>query len=117
MYRASACVPVLILRDYSSSDQPVQTSSDQPVQTSSDQPVPTRKSKWAYPPPMKQLTIRERVATWDAANKLYFGPDRDMANFPSLVRPESIPPVRFGFIPDSWFQIFYEKTGVTGMQL
>lgn len=92
--RATACV--LVLRDYSS-----------------DQPVP-RKSKHVYPPPVKELTIKERVANWDAANKLYFGPDRDMANFPSLVRPESIPPVRLGFIPDSWFQMFYEKTGVTG---
>ena len=97
IYRASSCI--LVRRDYSS-----------------DVPAP-RPSKYVYPPPMRKFTLRERAAVWDAANKLYFGPDRDFANFPSLVRPESIPPVRLGFIPDSWFQMFYEKTGVTGMQL
>ena len=89
--RALPCV--LLLRDYSS-----------------DKPVPaTQKS------PSLQPSLRETVANWDTANKLYYGPDRDMANFPTLVRPAYCPPVRLAFIPDSWFRMFYDKTGVTGV--
>jgi len=54
------------------------------------------------------------VQNWVEANKLYYGPERDHKNFPHTTRPVHHPDVRLGFIPDSWFTAFYDKTGVTG---
>lgn len=42
------------------------------------------------------------------------GPQRDKVNFPRLSPPMDTPPTRFHIIPESWFQFFYPKTGVTG---
>jgi len=56
----------------------------------------------------------KHLDNWDKANKIYYGPERDHKNFPILKQPVTHQAVRLGFIPESWFQIFYEKTGVTG---
>jgi len=64
--------------------------------------------------PAEESSVEKMVHNWDNANKLYFGPERDTKNFPIPKMPDANPPVRLGFIPDSWFQFFYEKTGVTG---
>lgn len=58
--------------------------------------------------------IRRTLAQWEAAHKIYFGPERDTVNYPLKTQPETSPPVRLGFVPETWFQAFYDKTGVTG---
>lgn len=56
----------------------------------------------------------DHVANWDKANAVYYGNERDSKNFPHSVQAEGPPPTRMGFLPETWFKAFYDKTGVTG---
>lgn len=62
-------------------------------------------------------TMKEKAKLWNEMHEKYYGKERDFENFPVLKIPEYHPKVRMGFIPDSLFQAFYNKTGVTGPYL
>ncbi|THD26255.1 F-type H+-transporting ATPase subunit b [Fasciola hepatica] len=59
--------------------------------------------------------ISEAVNRWEKCDEVYYGKERDMKNFPTVKYPITHPKVRLGFLPDSWFQALYPKTGVTGI--
>jgi len=61
--------------------------------------------------------MKEVTEYWDKANDVYYGKDRDFKNFPPVKHQDKNPPTRLGFIPESFFANFYEKTGVTGPYL
>jgi len=58
--------------------------------------------------------VKKMVENWDKANSIFFSPERDTKNFPLLKQPATAPPTRLGFIPATWFEAFYNKTGVLG---
>ncbi|KAH9491374.1 hypothetical protein Btru_052252 [Bulinus truncatus] len=68
----------------------------------------------SYTPNVKKPTREERIEQWDYVNSIYFGPERDIKNFPILKQPDRPEPVRLGLIPAKWFDLMYSKTGVSG---
>lgn len=61
-----------------------------------------------------ETPLSKHLENWDKANQVYYGPERDLKNFPALKMPETTPPTRMGIFPESWFTAIGEKTGVTG---
>lgn len=59
--------------------------------------------------------VDEAVNRWSKCDEVYYGKERDMKNFPTVKYSMTHPKVRLGFLPDSWFQALYPKTGVTGI--
>jgi len=56
----------------------------------------------------------DHLGNWEKANNVYYGNERDTKNYPHPTQAEGPPPTRLGFIPESYFKAFYDKTGVTG---
>jgi F-type H+-transporting ATPase subunit b len=61
--------------------------------------------------------VKDRSKLWNEMHEVYYGKERDFEKFPIPKIPECHPKVRMGFVPDSFFQAFYNKTGVTGPYL
>lgn len=76
-----------------------------PAQSKPEAPSP------ASTDPDDNLPQHER---WAQINKVFYGPERDMVNYPPPKQREEAGKVRLGFIPDEFFQWLYPKTGVTG---
>ncbi len=64
-----------------------------------------RREAWAH--------VKEQEKMWEVWNS----PERDHVNFPRPQRPIHRPPTRLGFLPETWFTFFHEKTGVTGEEM
>jgi F-type H+-transporting ATPase subunit b len=64
-----------------------------------------------------QTVMKDKAKLWNEMHEVYYGKERDFENYPVPKIPDCHPKVRFGFIPDSFFQAFYNKTGVTGPYL
>lgn len=56
----------------------------------------------------------EFLAVCEKAEKENNGPERDHVNWPRVEYPMMPSPVRMHFVPQSWFDILYDKQGVTG---
>jgi len=70
-----------------------------------------------YEPPVfkpHEITVQDRIDTWKYVNSVYFGPERDLKNFPNYKQLAEIPKVRLGFLPSGWFDFLHPKTGVSG---
>ncbi|VDL64646.1 unnamed protein product [Hymenolepis diminuta] len=61
--------------------------------------------------------VSDTIVRWEKCNEVYYGKERDIVNYPTVKVAEQHPKVRLGFIPDSWFQLLYSRTGVTGPYL
>lgn len=66
---------------------------------------------WAEATRTSLTGLNER---FERLHDIYYGKDRDLVNYPSQPVSASHPKVRMGLLPDSWFQAFYDKTGVLG---
>ncbi|OWF50199.1 ATP synthase subunit b, mitochondrial-like [Mizuhopecten yessoensis] len=66
-------------------------------------------------PPIPSLD--ERMATWKEVSDIFYGPERDLKNFPSPKQQVDAPGIRFGFVPESFFEFLYTKTGIMGPYL
>lgn len=60
-------------------------------------------------------TLEQKVQNWKNANDIFFGPDRDLKNFPHPVyKVKPTETYQLGFIPTRWFKALYPRLGVSG---
>lgn len=62
-----------------------------------------------------QLPLAQKIMYWKKANEVFFGPDRDVKNYPHFQTRETIPETyQFYLIPTRWFMNLYPRLGVSG---
>ncbi|XP_060079588.1 ATP synthase subunit b, mitochondrial-like [Ylistrum balloti] len=62
-------------------------------------------------------TLEERVATWKEVSDIFYGPERDLKNFPPVKQIVDPPKTRYVVVPEAFFEALYNKTGILGPYL
>ncbi|XP_052807942.1 ATP synthase subunit b, mitochondrial-like [Mya arenaria] len=98
--------------------RPAATSAVASVESGEENKVKEVYENWDdYPKSVREeLPLSEKIHYWKKANEIFFGPQRDVKNFPDFETPDTIKEsYNFYMIPSRWFtESLYPRLGVSG---
>lgn len=62
----------------------------------------------------KAVETARKLRTWQTAQDIFYGSERDLKNFPHPVMIDVTDKHHLGVIPHNWFKALYPRLGVTG---
>ena len=60
------------------------------------------------------MEAARKIRNWETAQEIFYGPERDLKNFPHPVVLDQTNKHHLGFIPHNTFKALYPRLGVTG---
>ncbi|XP_052808025.1 ATP synthase subunit b, mitochondrial-like [Mya arenaria] len=98
--------------------RPAATSAVASVESGEENKVKEVYENWDdYPKSVREeLPLSQKIHYWKKANEIFFGPQRDVKNFPDFETPDTIKEsYNFYMIPSRWFtESLYPRLGVSG---